>query len=37
MSSWTTNICCIEDTLKDGLHPGDFVMEAWKTEKFMSV
>jgi len=21
--------------LKDGLHPGDFVMEVWKTEKFI--
>jgi hypothetical protein len=24
-------------TLKDGLHPGDFVIEAWKTEKLMRV
>ena len=22
-------------TLKDGLHPGDFVIEAWKTEKLI--
>ena len=26
----------LKPTLKEGLHPGDLVTEAWNTEKFMS-